>query len=310
MTNEEHEALLEAVRVSSADWVPGHTSLTDLEPEERRLRLGYNPGPDEPSLQQREKRATARAMMEAALIADAPAPPVDVDWRSVDGQNYVTSIKDQGPCGSCVAFGTTATMESRIRILQKAPLSASNGSALPDLSEAHLFYCGNQAADRCVSGWWVQPALAFATSTGVVPAACFPYRSDKQDCILCDNWQSMTTKVDSWQQITSATAMKQWLATKGPLITCFSEYADFYAYTEGVYTYTTGEREGGHCVSCVGYDERKQAWLCKNSWGTRWGLDGFFWIAYGQCGIDAMMWGIESFATIYTPPTRRRAVAH
>jgi C1A family cysteine protease len=289
--------------------VPGHTTLTDLEPEERRLRLGYSPGTDEPSLKEREERATTRAMM-GMVIADAPLLPAEVDWRSVNGHSYVTSIRDQGPCGSCVAFGTAATLESRIRIIQGAPVNSANGSPLPDLSEAHLFYCGNTAPDPCRAGWAVSSALAFATLPGIVPAACFTYTAGNQRCSLCDNWQSMTTKIDSWQAITSVTAMKQWLSTKGPLITCFNEYADFYAYTAGVYTHTTGGWEDGHCVSCVGYDDAKEAWLCKNSWGTGWGELGFFWIGYGECGIDAMMWGIESFATIYMPATRRRAVAH
>jgi C1A family cysteine protease len=310
MTNEELEALKEAVRASNGNWQPGHTTMTDLEPQERRLRLGYSPGPDELTLQEREEQGTARAMT-GAMIADAPATPVAVDWRNKNGQNHVTSIKDQGPCTSCVAFGTAATIESRMRIIQNAPVNAVNSSALPDLSEAHLFYCGNnKIADPCSMGWWVRQALAFATSTGVVPAACFQYTSGNQTCSLCDNWQSMTTKVDVWREIASVTAMKQWLATNGPLITCFSEYDDFHAYTGGVYTYATGKLEGGHCVSCIGYDDEKQAWLCKNSWGTGWGEAGFFWIGYGQCGIDAMMWGIDSFAAIYTAPARIHAVRH
>ena len=90
----------------------------------------------------------------------------------------------------------------------------------------------------------------------------------------------------------------------------FRVYSDFPAYTKGVYERTTDQAEGGHCVCCVGYDNARQAWLCKNSWGTGWGEDGFFWIGYEQCGIDAMMWGIEGFSAIYTHSRRRRAVVH
>ena len=30
----------------------------------------------------------------------------------------------------------------------------------------------------------------------------------------------------------------------------------------------------------VGYDDAKKRFLVRNSWGTRWGLDGYFWIPY------------------------------
>jgi len=38
--------------------------------------------------------------------------------------------------------------------------------------------------------------------------------------------------------------------------------------------------EGGHAVCLVGYDDAKGAFLVRNSWGTNWGLGGYFWMAY------------------------------
>jgi hypothetical protein len=44
----------------------------------------------------------------------------------------------------------------------------------------------------------------------------------------------------------------------------------------------------------VGYDDVAQCWICKNSWGAGWGDHGFVRIGYGECGLDAEMWAVES----------------
>jgi C1A family cysteine protease len=37
---------------------------------------------------------------------------------------------------------------------------------------------------------------------------------------------------------------------------------------------------GGHAVLCVGYDNLKEAFLMRNSWGPDWGLKGYFWFPF------------------------------
>jgi C1A family cysteine protease len=72
-------------------------------------------------------------------------------------------------------------------------------------------------------------------------------------------------------------------------------YEDFVRYyTGGIYRHVSGGRGGGHCISIVGYDDESKSWIGKNSWGTRWGEDGFFQIAYGECAIDSSMYAVEA----------------
>jgi len=37
---------------------------------------------------------------------------------------------------------------------------------------------------------------------------------------------------------------------------------------------------GGHAVMVVGYDEKQERFIVRNSWGPRWGLRGYFLLPY------------------------------
>jgi C1A family cysteine protease len=204
--------------------------------------------------------------------------PSRLDWRSQGGQDWTTPVRSQGGCGSCVAFGTTAAIESRLEIALGDP------ELNPDLSEAHLFFCGSTAT--CQTGWWPSAAMDFSRDTGVADEACYPYSGQDQVCSVCPDWESRVTKISSWVGLTDMNEMKQQLAENGPFEATMAVYLDFYYYKSGVYEYSSGRLVGFHAVTVVGYDDEEGYWIAKNSWGTTWGEAGWFRIAYGQCGID------------------------
>jgi C1A family cysteine protease len=281
------DQLQQEIRDAGAVWEADVTPHSQHSEAQAKNRLGYVPGPDDLSLEDAEQRA--RASLAAAPPA-APAAPPSFDWRNAKGGNYVTPIEDQSSCGSCVAFGSIAAMESLVRISRNAP------NLSVDLSEAQLFFCygPEKGAGRCPGGGWWPDAAYESMKTGVVDAACFPYTPNDQPCNLCANWQGRLTKITGWHKEANVAGMKAFLSTVGPLSACFTVYEDFYYhYTSGVYTHVSGNAVGGHCVCIVGYDDAQNCWIAKNSWGTGWGESGFFRIGYGQCGIDAEMWAPE-----------------
>jgi C1A family cysteine protease len=273
------------IQSANAGWTAGVTSVSELPPDQQRSHLGYIPGPGEESLEQRIQASAAKLAMLKATLTGAPA---SFDWRNVSGQNFMTPVKDQGGCGSCVSFGTTATVEGTWRVQRNDPGLAAN------LSEASLFFCiGPATGASCGGGWYMTPAMDGYKNTGVPDEACFPYTDHQQACSQCADWQSRATKITGWHTITTAADIKTWLSTKGPLATCFTVYNDFFSYTNGIYKHVSGGVAGGHCVCCVGYNDVGGYWICKNSWGVGWGQSGYFNIAYGECGIDSTMWAVE-----------------
>ena len=100
---------------------------------------------------------------EAAPIATVTAALPTLDWRNANGVNYVTPVKNQGSCGSCLAFAVTAALESQHMI-------TSTGMPL-DLSEQILVSCSG--AGSC-SGGSPGSASNYIKTTGLPLESAFP----------------------------------------------------------------------------------------------------------------------------------------
>lgn len=275
-----------ALHAAGDPWEAGVTSLSSLPFEEQQKHLGVTPPPGELSIEEVAQRALQlQSSIREQAIAAVTAPAA-FDLRNVGGKNFVTPITDQLSCGSCVAFGAVATVESTLRVQRNDPDLAVN------LSEAHLFFCHARARGRnCGTGWWPQEAFDDFKSKGVADEGCYPYNLSNTDCSgLCSNWAERVVKITGYQARTSQPAqIKEWVSTKGPVSACFVVYQDFFSYRSGIYRHVTGAQAGGHCVTIIGYNDSLGYWICKNSWGAGWGNQGFFWIAYGECGIDTWL---------------------
>ena len=259
------------------------------EPIDATRMLGYLPSEGVPPLDEQERLAQA-ALAGPPAPAKAPAYPSSCDLRDFNGDNLITPIRDQGQCGSCVAFGSCAAVEGTLRFEERDP------SLDVDLSEAYLYYCVAAGQGRTChppnDGWYPKVALEAIKTDGVPDEACFPYTAGDQPCGACSDWQARATKIAAWQPLDDATQMKQWISSHGPAVASMKVYEDFQHYAGGVYSYVTGAAMGGHCICIVGYDDADGFWIGKNSWGSGWGEGGFFQIVYGQCAIDSGMLGV------------------
>jgi C1A family cysteine protease len=166
-------------------WEAGVTSLSSLPLSEKKKYLGVKPPEGEKTIEEIEQLWISMAESQKASAIGSVGAPAAYDLRNVNGSNFVTDIRNQKNCGSCVAFGTVATIECQIR------LQYGNPNYPVDLSEAHLFFChARECNANCSTGWWPTEAFDAFQSKGVADESCYPYDNglSKQDCSgLCSN---------------------------------------------------------------------------------------------------------------------------
>jgi hypothetical protein len=194
-------------------------------------------------------------------------------WRDINGTDFTTSVKTQGLCPSCEAYGLVAALETIIQYKLGYTFNC-------DLSEAHLFF---YPGGTCEWGVNISHAADYLVEHGVPDEGCFPdpLRSWNPPLNSVPGWENRTVKIKEWGWIENdEEEIKRALIKYGPLIICYPVYEDFYEYKSGVYRHEWGERVGGHLVALVGYDDKNQCWILKNSWGAEFGMNGWFRMGY------------------------------
>ncbi len=268
------------------------------------------------------KRATRSSVSSFQATADSSqtnlgTTPASFDWRNQNGQNWMTSVKNQGACGSCWAFASTGAVEGAYNI------QSSNPNLDLDLSEEYLVSdCYSWGSyGNCCGGSYTS-ALAYVRDNGVPDEGCMPY-VDQSSCTCgascdtnctyrangacsdatcanrCSNYQTRSVKISSVAAVPSG-QMKQYLVDKGPLVVAMgvgSGYGGTFD-SQGVY-HCTIDSGANHAVLITGYNDAGGYWIVKNSWGSTWNGDGYFKVGYGECAIESSAY----YVTVSTSPS-------
>eukprot|EP01156_Anaeramoeba_ignava_P013961 Anaeramoba_ignava/a607900_9687.p1 GENE.a607900_9687~~a607900_9687.p1 ORF type:complete len:319 (-),score=62.17 a607900_9687:39-917(-) len=212
------------------------------------------------------------------------ALPTNFDPRD-KWPSCIHAIRDQGNCGSCWAFGAAEALTDRFCIQKNIDVI---------LSTQDLVSCdkNNYGCD----GGYLDVAWAFMKATGVVTEECYPYTSGtsgqtgscKRTCK--DGSTGKKYHASNYYSVSGITNIMNELYTNGPTEGAFEVYEDFMNYKSGVYRHISGSYLGGHAIKVMGWgvESGKEYWLCANSWGTSWGISGYFKILKGvdECGIE------------------------
>lgn len=214
------------------------------------------------------------------VVSPGPARRADVparwDWRNVNGVNWVSPVKNQAKCGSCVAFATVGVAESVFNI------AARNPNLNLDLSEEYLF----GAIGYCDYGSQLSTGSRSINKYGTVDEACLPYMAGRLGVTptqskACSDNAARLYKTRAYTSLSGEEAVKA-AVVRGPVMTSMVVYEDFMFYGSGVYQHVTGKSLGGHAIVIVGFNDDERYWIVKNSWADTWGEAGYFRIRYGD----------------------------
>ena len=213
--------------------------------------------------------------------------PDSIDWTDYNGESYVTPVKNQGDCGSCWAFSTTGSIESRYAI--------SKGT-LNSLSEQQLVDCsGSYGNDGCDGGLMDYAFEYVIANGGLCSETDYPYTGEDGTCDS-SSCGTLLNPITSYTDVTSESEPSlESAVADGPVsVAIEADQFAFQFYSGGVLTGTCGTSLD-HGVLVVGYgtDSGTDYWKVKNSWGSTWGDAGYVLICrncnandgQGECGI-------------------------
>ncbi|CAA7022747.1 unnamed protein product [Microthlaspi erraticum] len=210
--------------------------------------------------------------------------PDSVDWRK---KGAVTNVKDQGSCGACWSFSATGAMEGINQIVTGDLIS---------LSEQELIECDKSYNTGC-NGGLMDYAFEFVVKNhGIDTEKDYPYQERDGTCKK-DKLKRHVVTIDSYTDVKSNNekALLEAVAAQPVSVgICGSERA-FQLYSKGIFSGPCSTSLD-HAVLIVGYGSQNGVdyWILKNSWGKRWGMDGFMHMqrntgnSEGVCGINML----------------------
>jgi hypothetical protein len=111
--------------------------------------------------------------------------------------------------------------------------------------------------------------------------------------------------VVTWGDVSSSgrptiAQLKDALLRHGPIVVSVKLTDAFRNYTGGVLSEAASTTTTDHFVLLVGWDDVQNAWKIKNSWGQKWGVNGYMWISYNSDNIASTAQWVETIA--FDPP--------
>ena len=263
----DNTALIRVFNSRNKNWVLGVNKFADMSFEE--FKQIYLPNKFDTSRHEGQE-----------VPSEGLSLPKKVDWRS---KGAVTSVKNQGQCGSCWSFSAAGAVEGAWKLA---------GNQLVSLSEQELMDCSGSFGNHGCDGGLMDDAFKFIIQNGITSEREYPYEAAQGTC-KTQAEKDVVAKISSYHDVKSRDVESLMIAVnKGPVsVAVEADQMAWQFYFGGVIDSDCGDNLD-HGVLVVGYDTYNNPpyWIVKNSWGSNWGENGYVRIGIkpgnGVCGIQ------------------------
>ena len=223
-------------------------------------------------------------------------PPKNISLpESIDLRSNFTRIKNQGNQGSCLAHALTSIFEYAVKL---------NTAKSVDLSEAFLYYNARKmdtTGDVDTStdtGSRVKPAIASLMEYGIATEELCPYNeadftTQPSDQAYADAKTRRLIKALNVNRssVDIKKALSEGYPVEASFVLCptFTDasiggYVSMPTETEITETLSLDDsqrpRHSTHAMVIVGYSDKLNCFVVRNSWGEDWGDNGYCYIPY------------------------------
>lgn len=208
-----------------------------------------------------------------------------VDWRN---EGRVSSVKNQGQCGSCWAFSAIGAIEGAVSIADNFRWNTSDSQQ--GYSVDQCVAC-TQGAMGCEGGWPWLCLEHIINNGGIDSNEDWPYLSD--NCNAAKEKFEKVASIVSWSNVTENDEddLRRKLVNQPVSVSINARCDSFMHYGGGVLDDNCGTdfHQIDHSVLAVGYDTsaKDPYYIVKNSWSEDWGENGYVRMQIGE-NIDCI----------------------
>ena len=210
-------------------------------------------------------------------------------YFNLNNLGLVTRVKDQGSMGSCWAFGAAGAFESAYLIATGIELDISENN----IKNLCLPYSEYGQLTNTEAGNMITTAAYFVSWLGAINTTDDLYDELGKVSSIQYGPQTVRTVNAVFINIKDQNAIKEYLTKYGAMnLFLYGANSRDHSYNSTYHSVYNNKYWGNHYVTLVGWNDTFSkdhfstqapgdgAWICKNSWGEKWGDGGYFYVSY------------------------------